>query len=1698
MAPAPPNASGNPTAQSSESSGSGTGYGVMDNDPSVNCPVISAPGTYVMPMNYSGAPNGDNCVMITASNVVFNCNGFTIAGSAWGAALSAINVSGSPHNVTVENCNIHNYTSGIYVGAGSLNLYILNNNVSETDNDIWLDWASSANVYNNSVYESGPGIHVNDDPGVVNIYDNTVERDAPGILTEADNANIYNNFIEHNSFGGIEDEGFADIYNNTADYNGYGIELDIAIFDTVHDNHFDNNLYAGIYAYDGQENVIYDNTANNNSLPYYGVGIALTEESINNTLYNNTVDNDVVGIWLGGANSNVLYNNTAYNNSQYGILLSPGTLSSARNNTLYNNTLTENGYYDLAVQPYIPADCQNNITSTTGSAGRPINYSYVPVSWNGLNSAEIELCNATGSNVTNTRVNGSDSLNNDAFLVYETNNAVIKNTSSSYNYIGFDIESSLNGVYANNSANSNGLYGFYLASSSQNTISNNTVMENDIYDLLVSPGSAAGCPNTIANMTGSAGRPVNYSYAPVSWNGLNSAEIELCNATGSNVTNTRVNGSDTLNNDAFLVYYTNNAAISNISSRYNYAGFDIESSANGTYVNNSLNNNGMYGIYMYSANQNNLSNDNAGNSGNYGIYMNGANQNNLYNISADNSSNYGVYLASSNNNLSNVSADNSGNYSIYLASSNNNVLSNVNADNSSNYGIYVYNANQNSFYNVSADKSNNSITLEYATATSFYNTTASNSSNAGLLLFESDQTLAQGMHFFNNNPDLRVEEVEASPYTMNLSGLIFDNPLGNMQNYTNLSINDTWVSEEYSINWTGSPAPLPSGNSSFAQTFVNISAINDSTSIDSIVWSWTDAESAAYIENTLSLWKYNGTWTRLNNTPDTTADTLGIQNLDPASDYAVLGNPINCPVVSAPGAYMMSTDYTGSPNDAVGTSVIGFSCVKIAASNVLFDCNGHSITGTDSADVAYGVVINGSAANVTVQNCVVSNYTIGISNWYSSYDRFLNDTAYNNSENGIAILASPYSIIANSTSFNNSNDGIVTTSQNSAINHNTAYNNMGIAGISVEASNVTCTGNTAYSNTGPGINVDAVSGTTISNSSVYDNEYGIFVLFSNATYLANNTAHDDSFGYHIYVDNGTVLTGNSAANEVEAFYIYESTNTTLTNNTAIGSNSGFNLVLSNSTVLTANTVGTSSSGFTVGGGTPNTTLTNNTVFGSATDGFDIYTSATLTNDVAYDNQGYGIFISESNATLSGGHLYNNGADIVVADTSGPNVTIGLSGIVFDNPAGNYQNYTNLSIADNVTSGELYSVSWSSNSSSLPYNTISFAQMFVNIATLSGPVSIDSIVWSWNGSVLIGYNATRFGLWKYNGTWTLLNNTPDNVANTLGLANLNPGSIYGILQNTTPLIQACNISVQVDGVTTTTFPDSAVPYAVSVVVTDNLSSPLAGMSVSAGEENGRAIFYPVINPFEQFFGAAYATTNSSGGAEFAAAPTRYNIPDGYGYVPYIEANGSGYLCIQNLSIASYGSLVPTYRSSLVNSAYGSEVKASIQNMNALASTATKWIGAKKMREADVTLYTNGTYLPLPMLQSGAPNRINISVYDNNTISLVIANATMTEQNGQVVFVPQQPGKDSYGSSKLFQTNETQLVIPTMYNNPATVSINVSYGNATIAILNFSVNGTLGAPSAGEATMDDASYSQISSGMQNIISVLVNIGKSMSTV
>ena len=275
-----------------------------------------------------------------------------------------------------------------------------------------------------------------------------------------------------------------------------------------------------------------------------------------------------------------------------------------------------------------------------------------------------------------------------------------------------------------------------------------------------------------------------------------------------------------------------------------------------------------YGIYVLRSSNINLTGDAAYSNTNAAIMLNSSDNGTITSSTGASNSGYGIYLLSSNSNaITNTSGTSNSSVGMYALSSSNNVISKSSAMNkrpgASGYGLYITSgSNYNSVIN-----------------------SAVSGSSYGLYLDLSNGTLLSNVHYYNNSFDFFVNGASS----FNMSNAIFDSPPGNFQNFTNLTVNDSVGSgESYYVKWTANTAALPAGYSSFAQKFVNITAVSGTPSIDYAAWSWTTGELGGYNENKFGLFGYAGSWQLLNGAPDTTDHQLSVTGLTPSAVYGIL------------------------------------------------------------------------------------------------------------------------------------------------------------------------------------------------------------------------------------------------------------------------------------------------------------------------------------------------------------------------------------------------------------------------------------------------------------------------------------------------------------------------------------------------------------------------------------------------------------------------------------------------------------------------------------------------------------------------------------------------------------------------------------------------------------------------------------------
>jgi len=676
----------------------------------------------------------------------------------------------------------------------------------------------------------------------------------------------------------------------------YGLRLSGASNNTFINNTVYNNTQHGFYIYSSANNTFTINTVYSNLRSGFVLDVySNTTTFTGNTAYNNSE----AGFYLYASSSNNLTNNTAYNNTLYGFAFTSisnnNTLINniAYNNTNYdfllstssNNTLTNNTGYSSTVGFGLLTSSNNN-TLTNNTAYSIINYGFhILSSYNNTlinNSAYNDLYGIYIQTASNNTLTNNTAHNNQLgiYLYSSTNNNVTNNTAYNDSTCGFYISISSNNNFTNNSAYNNSQYGFYLLSSSNNTLASNNASNNtygfwldgsqgnnitdsfaqensqfDLYNNLATGASASFCNNTVSNLTGSGGRPIFYSSVPVSVSGLVLSELILCGAGGSSVTNTTVMGSDTLQNNGFIMIDTNDTNVSDSSSPGNYYGFFMTSSYGNRFTDDTAYNNSQYGFYLYlnnysiltnnsaynniydgfliySSSNNILINNTAYNNNDTGFYLYLNNYSILTSNTAYNNSYHGFLLYTSSNSIltSNTAYNNSDGFYLAVNASNNTLINNTAYNNSDGFYLAV-NASNNTLINNTAynnsdgfylnSSSNNTLASNtaYNNSDGFYlnsssnntlaSNTAYNNSDGFYLLTSSDNNLTGNIAYGNlisgiylessNNTRLSYEHcydntadlMVNGTFNVSFTNVIFDSPSGSFQNYTNLSLTDT-------------------------------------------------------------------------------------------------------------------------------------------------------------------------------------------------------------------------------------------------------------------------------------------------------------------------------------------------------------------------------------------------------------------------------------------------------------------------------------------------------------------------------------------------------------------------------------------------------------------------------------------------------------------------------------------------------------------------------------------------------------------------------------------------------------------------------------------------------------------------------------------------------------------------------------------
>ncbi|MBN2122527.1 right-handed parallel beta-helix repeat-containing protein [Candidatus Micrarchaeota archaeon] len=817
----------------------------------------------------------DNYEGIGVSSAVNNSfSNNTFYGNEISILLNAADQNNMEGNV------FHDNSYGIYLEASASYNTILNNNFSSANYAIYLWPAHSNNITGNDIFN---------------------HSDESIFIYSSDYNLLENNTMRNNSYGAyIDDCYYSTLTNNTAYGNDlYGFYLYGATQTNMTNNTAYDNL-RGFYFRSESGDIIVNSTAYGNT----EAGIYLRQSD--STISNSTIYNNTNGLYLYGPSNPHLYDFAFYNNYYDLYLNAPGSTEYNASNLTFLNPQGEYVNY-TSIDIYDHTDSkQYSInwsatpstapTGKTSFANRHINISYqsgtpfiAQISWRWT---DYEATNYDETIFELWKFNGTE------WSLLNNTPDSSSNKLTQYN------------MYFNDTS----VYGIYLQG-----ISDCTPITSSGDYLVVA--NLSGAPNSLSTVAGTTAACVIIASSDVT---LNCNGRSITNDGTSQAVGIAVNGSTTMD-------YTN-VTIRNCPKIYGYVnGIQLYRTAADTIRNTSASG-GNYGIYLYGSQNNTITNNTVHNNSQDGIYMHSSFGNNVTANTVHSQVAAGIALSSVStyNNLSNNVLYNNSDPSFYISLSSNNTIYNNTAYNTSGAGIYIFsssdcNLTNNTVYdctsgielnsnsmrnNISGnrlhDNSMSGIWFQSSSSNNtIYDTPAYNNAY-GIFLLQSHDNNISATAIYNNsdygfymassygnrltNSSLyeNGQGVYASSSRHVLDTVSFLPIGGESTEYSTLSLTDANGAGAYRINWSASPGSSPSSRTSFESKYVNITTASGTPNITSIEWSWQDSEASGYDESTIELWKYNASgWTLLNDTPDTTSNTLTQYSLNPASIYGL-------------------------------------------------------------------------------------------------------------------------------------------------------------------------------------------------------------------------------------------------------------------------------------------------------------------------------------------------------------------------------------------------------------------------------------------------------------------------------------------------------------------------------------------------------------------------------------------------------------------------------------------------------------------------------------------------------------------------------------------------------------------------------------------------------------------------------------------
>ncbi|MBI4361208.1 right-handed parallel beta-helix repeat-containing protein [Candidatus Micrarchaeota archaeon] len=280
------------------------------------CQNLAAADVYRLTQNLNF--NGSTCMVISASNIALDLQGFQLSGNRT-LQTSGVLMSTSANNVTVMNGSIRDFDAGTFFNGVS-NATAFNVTYFNNTNAILSQWSNDTNVsYSNLSYSVQDGLSYSNSRRV-NVTDSNVSFSGDdGIDFD----------------GGVIDARVSNVrsFNNTDSGIGPQSSLNVVLY------------FVTVY---NQVNGVLVENASNTNLSYSNVsyhsrsGVESTSSNglqiHDNVIHHNGLSNaDFSGIQLGFSNASIVTSNSIYNNSN-GVTIANSTSDRVHFGSVFNNT----------------------------------------------------------------------------------------------------------------------------------------------------------------------------------------------------------------------------------------------------------------------------------------------------------------------------------------------------------------------------------------------------------------------------------------------------------------------------------------------------------------------------------------------------------------------------------------------------------------------------------------------------------------------------------------------------------------------------------------------------------------------------------------------------------------------------------------------------------------------------------------------------------------------------------------------------------------------------------------------------------------------------------------------------------------------------------------------------------------------------------------------------------------------------------------------------------------------------------------------------------------------------------------------------------------------------------------------------------------------------------------------------------------